>query len=417
MSIFSRFKDAWNAFLNRDPPPYQDIGPSYTSIPTHQRLSCGSEKTIISAFFSRIAVDCASIDVCHVRLDTNKRYVETLNSGLNRCLNFSANTDQTGRDLIEDIVMSMCDEGVVAVCKTDWNDGSEDNDTMEYPYPDVLSMRTGRIVQWYPEHVMVEIFNEATGVKQNVLVAKKDAAIIPNPYYELMNEPNSTFQRLKRKLSLLDAIEEQVGSGKLDLIIQLPYTIKSDSKKEEAKRRREEIQEQLAGSRYGIAYTDGTERITQLNRPLENNILGTIQFLTNMLYSQLGFDQSILDGSADEKKMLNYTNRFPKVFMNAIVEEMRRKFLSEEAIKNGESIEYFLNPFRLVPVSSIASMADSFTRNEIMTSNEIRQILGMKPSKDPEADKLRNKNLSQPANQQVSVPSPEQETVDELVNQ
>lgn len=392
MKLTNRIQHAWNAFLNRDPTDYyKDInGPSYSYRPDRVRFSRGNERSIVTSVYNRIALDAAAIDILHVRVDDNDRFSEIIDSNLNRCLTKSANMDQTGRAFIQDVVMSMLDEGCVAIIPTD----TSFNPDITNSY-DILTMRTGKILEWYPEHIRVRVYNEKTGNKEDITVPKKTAAIIENPLYAVINEPNSTMQRLIRKLNLLDAIDEQSGSGKLDLIIQLPYVIKSEARRQQAEQRRKDIEMQLAGSKYGIAYTDGTERITQLNRPVENNLMKQIEFLTNMLYSQLGLTQTVLDGSANEEVMLNYYSRTIEPILSAIVDEIERKFLTRTAISQKQSIRYFRDPFRLVPVNQIAEIADKFTRNEIMTSNEIRQIVGMKPSSDPAADELRNKNLSQ----------------------
>ena len=392
MKLTNRIQHAWNAFLNRDPTDYyKDInGPSYSYRPDRVRFSRGNERSIVTSVYNRIALDAAAIDILHVRVDDNDRFSEIIDSNLNRCLTKSANMDQTGRAFIQDVVMSMLDEGCVAIIPTD----TTFNPDITNSY-DILSMRTGKILEWYPEHIKVRVYNEKTGNKKDITVPKKTAAIIENPLYAVINEPNSTMQRLIRKLNLLDAIDEQSGSGKLDLIIQLPYVIKSEARRQQAEQRRKDIEMQLAGSKYGIAYTDGTERITQLNRPVENNLMKQIEFLTNMLYSQLGLTQTVLDGSANEEVMLNYYSRTIEPILSAIVDEIERKFLTRTAISQKQAIRYFRDPFRLVPVNQIAEIADKFTRNEIMTSNEIRQIVGMKPSSDPAADELRNKNLSQ----------------------
>lgn len=393
-SLGSRLKHAWNAFLNRDPTPSQDLGYSYHYRPDRPRFSRGNERSIVNAIFNRIALDVADIDIQHCRLDENGRFVETIDSKLNSCLNLEANIDQTGRAFIQDIVMSLFDEGVVAIVPVDTNFNPK---TRSF---DVTSMRTGKITEWYPKHVKVKLYNDRTGEKEELILPKSTVGIIENPLYAIVNEPNSTVQRLIRKLNLLDAIDEQSGAGKLDMIIQLPYTIKSDARKQQAEERRKDIEMQLTNSKYGIAYVDGTERITQINRPLENNLLKQIEYLTNMVYSQLGITQAVLDGTADEKTMLNYNSRCIKPFISAIVDELNRKFLTKTARSQGQSIKYFKDPFELVPVNNIAEIADKFTRNEIMTSNEIRQVIGMKPSNDPKADQLVNSNISQPNEQQ-----------------
>ena len=399
LSIGARLKHAWNAFTNRDPTYYhQTVGSGYSSRPDRPRLSRGNERSIVNAIFNRIALDVASIDIKHCRLDDNGRYIEDVKSGLNDCLNVEANIDQTGRAFRHDIVMSMFDEGCVGIVPTDTT--LDPKVSSSY---DILSMRTGKIIEWYPSHVKVRLYNEKKGEKTDILLPKKQVSIVENPFYSVVNESNSTMQRLIRKLSLLDVIDEQTASGKLDLIIQLPYVVKTEARREQADKRRRDIETQLSEGKYGIAYTDGTEKITQLNRPVENNLMKHIEYLTNMVYSQLGMTQSIMDGTADEKTMLNYTNRTIEPIISAIVDEMKRKFLTKTARTQGQSICYFTNPFKLVPVNDIAEIADKFTRNEILTSNEIRQIIGMKPSNDPKADQLVNSNISQP--NQDSVPS------------
>ena len=345
----------------------------------------------MTSVFNRISTDASSINIRHIKLDENGRYIETVNSKLNRCLNLEANIDQTGRAFLQDTIMSMLDEGCVAMVPIETTFNPKVTDSY-----DILSMRTGKIVQWAPSDVKVNIYNERTGRREDIWVPKKTVSIIENPFYAVMNEPNSTMQRLIRKLNLLDAIDEQSSSGKLDLIIQLPYVIRTEARKQQAENRRKDIEEQLSGSKYGIAYTDGTERITQLNRPVENNLMKQIEYLTTMLYSQLGITQTILDGTADDKTMLNYYNRTIEPILSAIVDEMKRKFLTKTARSQKQSISYFRDPFKLVPVNDLAEIADKFTRNEIMSSNEIRQVVGMKPSSDPKADELRNKNLSEP---------------------
>lgn len=390
INIGSRLKHAFNAFMNRDP-TYTPTGSSYSIRPDRPRLSRGNERSIVTSVFNRIALDVASIDIKHCRLDENGRYVEDIDSGLNNCLDLEANLDQTGRAFIQDVVMSMLDEGCVAIVPVD----TTLNPKVTNSY-DILSMRTGKILDWYPAHVRVRLYNDQTGDKEDILLPKSQVAIIENPLYAVINEHNSTMQRLIRKLSLLDVTDEQTASGKLDLIIQLPYVVKTDARREQANRRRKEIEEQLTGSKYGIAYTDGTEKVTQLNRSLENNLLKQIEYLTEMVYSQLGITQEVLNGTADEKTMLNYNNRTVEPIVSAIVDEMKRKFLTKTARSQRQTIAFFRDPFRLVPVNDIAEIADKFTRNEIMTSNEIRQIVGMKPSDDPKADELINSNISQP---------------------
>lgn len=393
MSIGSRLKHAWNAFItNRDPTRYiQSLGPGFSSRPDRPRLSRGNERTIVTSIYNRIALDVAGISIKHCRLDDNGRYVSEVNSGLNNCLNLEANIDQTGRAFIQDVVLSMFDEGCVAIVPVDTT--LNPKDTNSY---DIQTMRTGKIVEWYKHDVKVRIYNDRIGEKQEIILPKNQVAIIENPLYAVINEPNATMQRLIKKLRLLDVSDERTLSGKLDLIIQLPYSTRTDVKKEQAERRREALESQLVDSKYGIAYADATEKIVQLNRSVENNLMSQIEYLTNQLYSQLGLTQSVMDGTADEKTMLNYNNRTIEPIIAAIVDEMKRKFLTKTARTQGQSIMYFKDPFKLVPVNDIAEIADKFTRNEIMTSNEIRQIVGMKPSSDPKADELVNSNISQP---------------------
>lgn len=392
LSVGSRFKNAWNAFRNREPTKvFQDIGYGYSYRPDRFRLTRGNERSIVTSVYNRIALDVAAIDIQHVQLDAEGQFCDVVQSELNNCLSTEANLDQTGRAFIQDAVMSMMDEGCIAIVPVDTDD--DPDDTTGYQ---ILSMRVGRIRDWYPKHVRVELYNEEKGRKQDIVVPKSTVAIVENPLYAVINEPNSTMQRLIRKLNLLDAVDEQSSSGKLDLIIQLPYVIKTEARRKQAEKRRKDIEQQLAGSKYGIAYTDGTERITQLNRSLENNLMKQIEYLTSMLYSQLGITQSILDGTADDKTMLNYYNRTIEPIIAAIVDEMKRKFLSKTARSKNKSIKFFRDPFKLVPVADLAEISDKFTRNEIATSNEIRQVIGWKPSNDPKADELRNSNLSQP---------------------
>lgn len=390
LNLSTRLAHAWNAFTSRDPTQYIITGPGYSSRPDRPRLSRGNEKSIATSIFNRIALDVSSVSIKHCRLDKNGRYVEDIDSGLNNCLTLEANKDQTGRAFIQDAVLSMLDEGCVALVPVETTIDPKNSNSYQ-----IDSMRTGKITEWYPDMVMVRLYNDRTGEKEEILLPKSQVAIIENPLYAVVNEYNSTMQRLIRKLSLLDVTDEQTASGKLDLIIQLPYVIKTETRREQAERRRKDIIEQLAGSQYGIAYTDGTEKITQLNRSLENNLLKQVEYLTNMVYSQLGITQSVLDGTADEKTMLNYMNRTVEPIISAIVDELKRKFLTKTARSQLQSIVYFRDPFRLVPVNDIAEIADKFTRNEIMTSNEIRQIIGMQPSKDPKADELVNSNISQ----------------------
>ena len=391
MGFMDRIQRGWNAFRNRDPTTeYRDTGLGYAYRPDRVRFTRGNERSIVTSVYNRIALDVAAINIQHVQLDDNNRFTNVVESGLNSCLNLEANIDQTGRAFVQDIVMSMFDEGCVAVVPVDTTQDPEITDSY-----DILSMRTGKILEWKPRHVKVRVYNDRTGMKEDILLPKKQVAIIENPLYAVINEPNSTMQRLIRKLCLLDAVDEQSSSGKLDLIIQLPYVVKTEARRQQANDRRKQIEEQLTGSKYGIAYTDGTERITQLNRPVENNLMKQIEYLTSMLYSQLGITQAILDGTADDKTMLNYYSRTIEPIISAIVDEMKRKFLTKTARSQKKSIMFFRDPFKLVPVNDIAEIADKFTRNEILSSNEIRQIVGIKPSKDPKADELRNKNLSE----------------------
>jgi len=401
MSFGSRLKHAWNAFTGTDYTTYQDVGPGYSSRPDRIRLTRGNERSIITSVYNRIALDVAALNVQHIRLDENGRFLSVIQDGLNTCLTVEANIDQTARAFIQDIVVSMLDEGCVAIVPVDTT--YDPSVTGSY---DIQTMRVGKILDWYPQHVRVRLYNERTGAKENILVQKSTVAIVENPLYAVVNEPNSTMQRLIRKLNLLDVIDEQSGSGKLDLIIQLPYVIKTEARRQQAENRRKDIEAQLSGTKYGIAYADGTERITQLNRSVNNNLMSQIEYLTSMLYSQLGITQSILDGTADEKTMLNYNNRTIEPIISAIVDEMKRKFLTKTARSQSQSISFFRNPFKLVPVNDIAEIADKFTRNEIMTSNEIRQVIGMKPSDDPRADELRNKNLSAPSESEPEINPP-----------
>lgn len=401
MSFGSRLKHAWNAFTGTDYTTYQDVGPGYSSRPDRIRLTRGNERSIITSVYNRIALDVAALNVQHIRLDENGRFLSVIQDGLNTCLTVEANIDQTARAFIQDIVVSMLDEGCVAIVPVDTT--YDPSVTGSY---DIQTMRVGKILDWYPQHVRVRLYNERTGTKENILVPKSTVAIVENPLYAVVNEPNSTMQRLIRKLNLLDVIDEQSGSGKLDLIIQLPYVIKTEARRQQAENRRKDIEAQLSGTKYGIAYADGTERITQLNRSVNNNLMSQIEYLTSMLYSQLGITQSILDGTADEKTMLNYNNRTIEPIISAIVDEMKRKFLTKTARSQSQSISFFRDPFKLVPVNNIAEIADKFTRNEIMTSNEIRQVIGMKPSDDPRADELRNKNLSAPSESEPEINPP-----------
>ena len=391
MGFVDRIQRGWNAFRNRDPTQdFRDSGMTYYYRPDRPRFTRGNERSIITSVLNRIALDVSAIDIFHVKLDKNGRFLTTIESGLNNCLTLSANADQTGRAFKQDAVMSMLDEGCVAIVPVDTSIDPNKSDSYQ-----IDTMRVGKIIQWRPQHVQVRLYNEQTGKKEELWLPKRSVAIIENPLYAVMNEPNSTMQRLIKKLALLDVTDEQTASGKLDLIIQLPYVIKTEARRQQAESRRKDIEMQLAGSKYGIAYTDGTERITQLNRSVENNLMKQVEYLTNQLYSQLGITQAILDGTADEKTMLNYYSRTIEPIISAIVDEMKRKFLTKTARTQRQSIWFFRDPFKLVPVNDIAEIADKFTRNEIMTSNEIRQIVGMKPSEDPKADELRNSNISQ----------------------
>lgn len=395
MGILDRFKHAWNSFIGEEEQTIvrdYNLGYSSSYRPDRVRFSKGNERSIVTAIYNRIAIDCSTIQIKHVKMDKDDRFLETIDSNLNNCLTVEANKDQQSRAFIQDVVMSLFDEGSVAIVPIDTNVNIK-NGTF-----DILSMRTGKILQWFPDHVQVEVYNDRKGLRETLTLPKKSVAIIENPHYAVMNEKNSILQRLILKLNILDVIDQQSGSGKLDLIIQLPYVIKSEARKTQADRRRKELEDQLSGSKYGIAYTDGTEKITQLNRSVENNLLKQIEYLTSMLNGQLGINESILDGSADEKVMLNYMNRTIEPILAAITLEIDRKFLTKTARTQGHSVRYFNDPFRLVTVTNLAEVADKFTRNEIMTSNEMRQIIGMRPIKDPKADELRNKNLNSKEN-------------------
>lgn len=391
MSIIERLQHGWNAFMNKDPTTVRQFnaGPSYTYRPDRPRVTRGNERTTINAIINRIAIDAANINIQHVKLDDNNRFTETIDSGLNYCLSVESNIDQTARALIQDIVISMLDDGVVAVVPVDTD--YDPNKTGSY---DIFSLRTAKILEWYPRHIKVRVYNDRTGQKEDVVILKRNVAIIENPLFSVMNEPNSTAQRLIRKLSLLDAVDEQSGAGKLDLIIQLPYSIKSDGRRAQAEERRKSIEEQLSGTKYGIAYTDATEHITQLNRSVDNNLMKQIEYLTSMLHSQLGITTSIMDGTADTATLNSYYTRLIEPIIAAIVDEFNRKFLTKTARTRHQAIRYFRDPFKLMSVNEIADTADKMTRNEIMTSNEFRQIIGLRPSKDPNADELRNKNLN-----------------------
>ncbi len=389
-TLMSRIKNSWNAFRNRDPTMfYNEPGMSYTYRPDRVRFSRGNERSIVTSVYNKIAMDVAAVDIRHCRVDANGRYIEDVDSDFNTCLTLEANIDQTHRAFRQDVVMSMFDEGAVAIVPIE----SKGDPTIGTSF-DIRSMRVAKIVEWFPRSVKVEVYNDRTGKKENLIFPKKSVAIIENPLYSVINEPNSTMKRLVRKLNLLDAIDEQSGSGKLDLIIQLPYAVKGELRQQQADKRKDSIIEQLKGP-YGIAYIDGTEKITQLNRPVENNLMKQVEYLTNMLYSQIGITPAIMDGTADEKTMLNYNNRTIEPIVAAIVDAMKRNFLSKTARTQGQTIMAFRDPFKLVPINNIAEIADKFTRNEILTSNEIRQIIGFKPSDDPKADQLRNSNISQ----------------------
>ena len=403
-TIKDRFQHAWNAFVNnRDPTySYQDVGMTYSYKPDRPRFTKGNERSIVTAVYNRIAMDAAAIDVEHVRVDEDGRYLRTLNTSLNDCLTVEANVDQTGRGLIQDIVMSMLDEGYVAVVPTVASKNPRNTDSYN-----IYALRTGKILKWAPRHVTVRLYDDRTGRHEDLTLPKRIVAIVENPMYAVVNETNSTMQRLIRKLNLLDYIDEQSGSGKLDLIVQLPYVIKTDQRREQAEKRRKDIEDQLRGP-YGIAYTDGTERITQLNRPVENNLLKQIESLTSMLYSQLGLTQEIMAGTADEKTMNNYYVRTIEPILSAIVDEMKRKFLSRTARSQGQSIDFFRDPFKLIPLTEIANVADAFGRNEITSSNEIRQGMGMRPSQDPKADELHNSNMPYPEEDPMMDPAPEE---------
>lgn len=401
LTLTSRLKRAWNAFTkNRDPTDiqYPSAGMGYVYRPDRVRFTRGNERSIVTSVYNRIAMDVAAITIKHCRVDKNGRYIEDIKSGLNDCLTVEANIDQTGRSFIQDVVMSMFDEGSVAIVPVDAS--FDPRNSSSY---DILSMRTGHILEWYPAHVKVRVYNDRTGKKEDLVLPKRSVAIVENPLYSVINEPNSTMQRLIRKLNILDAIDEQSGSGKLDLIIQLPYVIKSEARQQQAEKRRKDIEDQLKGP-YGIAYTDGTEKITQLNRPVENNLMKQIEYLTNQLYGQIGMTPSVLDGTADEKAMLNYNNRTIEPIVSAIVGAMKRSFLSKTARTQGQTIMFFREPFKLVPINNIADIADKFTRNEILSSNEVRQIVGMRPSDDPKADELRNSNINQPEDKSSVLP-------------
>lgn len=395
-NLASRLKNAWNAFQNKSPNYVSNYGGTYYK-PDRIRLTRGNERSIVTSIYNRISLDVASISIRHCILDDEDRFMEYKNSSLDSCLNLEANLDQTSRSFIQDVVMSLFDEGCIAIVPVDTV-----RDPMKTDSYDITSMRVGHIITWYPDSVKLEVYNEQKGIKEEIVLPKRIVSIIENPLYSIMNEPNSTLQRLIRKLNLLDAIDEQSGSGKLDLIIQLPYTVKTEIRREQAERRRKDIEEQLQSSKYGVAYTDGTEKITQLNRSVENNLLKQIEYLTSMLYSQLGITQTVLDGTADEQTMLNYYSRTIEPIISAITDEMKRKFLTKTARTQKQTILFFRDPFKLIPSEKLAELADKFTRNEIMTSNEFRQIVGRKPSSDPKADQLINSNLNHSPDEQYT---------------
>ena len=404
-NLKDRLQHAWNAFTNRDPTEnYSNTGYSSSYRPDRHRMSRGNERSIATSVFNRISIDASSIDIKHVKLDNNGRFLSDYNSGLNDCLNVSANTDQTGRAFIHDVVLSMLDEGVVAIVPVDTNISPNDNTTV-----DILSLRVGKIKEWFPQHVMVELYDENTGIFKDIKLAKSTIGIIENPLYSVINEPNSTLQRLIRKLLMLDSVDNQSSSGKLDMIIQLPYIIKTEARRKEAEKRKKDIEDQLSNSKYGIAYIDGTEKVTQLNRSVENNLMSQIEYLTSMLYSQLGITTSILDGTASTDTMLNYLNRTVEPIVASICDELKRKFLSKTARTQGQSIESYRDPFKLVPINNLADIADKFTRNEILSANDVRRIIGMAPSDDPKADQLYNSNLKSEYTQNISGQYPEEQ--------
>ena len=400
LKIGERLRHAWNALTDSDTySGYQSLGHGYSYRPDRSRMTVGNEQSIVTSVYNRLSIDAASMTISHVKLDDDGRFMNIIKSGINNCLTVEANADQTGNAFIQDAVMSMLDEGVVAIVPVDTTIDPSVSSAF-----DVTNMRTAKILQWYPAHVRVRLYNEKTGIQEEITLPKKSICIIENPFYAVMNAPNSTLQRLIRKLNMLDVIDEQSSSGKLDIIIQLPYAIKTEARRQQAEKRRTEIESQLTGSKYGIAYTDGTEHITQLNRPAENNLMKQIEYLTSMLYSQLGITMSILDGTADEKTMLNYYTRTIKTIVSAVTDEIKRKFLSKTARSQMQSIMFFRDPFMLVPIKDFAEISDKLTRNEVATSNELRQAVGMRPSKDPKADELRNKNLNAPDTQVVQPP-------------
>lgn len=395
------FQHGWNAFTNRDPTENYRYTGEYSSSyrPDRPRLSRGNERSIATSVFNRIAMDAAAINMSHAKVDQNGRFITYVNSGLNNCLTLEANKDQTGRAFIQDVVLSLLDEGCVAIVPVDTNKSNDGVNVV-----DIETMRVGKIKEWYPNHVLVELYNDQTGINQDLKLAKSAIGIIENPLYAVINEPNSTLQRLIRKLLLLDSIDNQSSSGKLDMVIQLPYVIKTEARRLEANKRKKDLEDQLSGSKYGIGYIDGTEKITQLNRPVENNLMGQIEYLTSMLYSQLGITTSVLDGTADPKVMLNYFNRTVEPILAAIADEMKRKFLSKTARTQGQSVVFIRDPFKLLPLDNLAEIADKFTRNEIASANEIRQVIGMQPSTDPKADKLQNSNMPQQIDPSMTPP-------------
>lgn len=412
-SFMDRLQHAWNAFTNPTDISKTSYNLYSSSVrPDRVRLTRGNERSIITAIYNRLSLDVASISIQHAKVDDNGHYVESIDSSLNQCLTVSANLDQTGKGFIQDVVLSLLDEGCVAIIPVDTDIDPRDSGSFK-----IGSLRTGKILEWMPKHIRVRVYNERTGQKQEIVVPKSTTAIIENPFYSVMNEQNSVLQRLLRKMVLLDVVDEQSGAGKLDMIIQLPYIIKTDARRQQAEQRRKDIEMQLANSKYGIAYTDGTEHITQLNRSLDNNLLKQIEYLTSMLYSQLGITTEILNGTADEKTMSNYYSRTIEPIASAITDEMRRKFLTKTARSQKQSIVFFRDPFKLVPVSSIAEMADKFTRNEIMSSNEIRQVIGMKPVDDQRANELRNKNLNAGEGDQFATAADDQPLTQEGKNQ
>ena len=409
LTFGSRIKHAFNAFMNRDPTPdYRNIGPGHSVRPDRPRFTRGNERTIVTSIYNRIAIDVASINISHCRIDDDNRFVGTISSSLNNCLNLEANIDQTGRAFMQDIVMSMLDEGSVAIVPVETT--FDPKKTGSY---DIMSMRTGKILEWYPNHVKVRVYNDRTGEQEEIMLRKDQVAIVENPLYAVINEHNSTMQRLMRKLSLLDSMDERTSTGKLDMIIQLPYVIKSEARRKEADRRRTELEKQMSGSTYGIGYIDGTERIVQLNRPLDNNLLKQVEYLTTQLYSQLGITQAILDGTASEQELLNYHSRTIEPIISAIVDEMKRKFLTKTARSQKQTIMFFKDPFKLVPLNTLANVAGVFTMNEIITANEVRQIIGMKPSDDPKADQLVNSNINQTGMMPMEPEPPMEEGMEE----